>query len=85
MTGTTNVHLHSSRSHAIFTIILEQYLKPSKKDSNLNACESNDYNDQSPTLIRMSKFHLVDLAGSERVKKTGAEGIRFKESIKVMK
>jgi len=64
MTGTTNVHLHSSRSHAIFTIILEQYLKPSNKDINVKDYESNNYNNnKSPTLIRMSKFHLVDLAG----------------------
>lgn len=30
-----------------------------------------------------SKFHLVDLAGSERNRKTGATGLRFKESITI--
>ena len=30
-----------------------------------------------------SKFHLVDLAGSERVKRTGAQGERMKEGIKI--
>ena len=28
-----------------------------------------------------AKLHLVDLAGSERVKRTGTDGIRFKEGI----
>lgn len=26
-----------------------------------------------------AKLHLVDLAGSERAKRTGADGLRFKE------
>ena len=26
-----------------------------------------------------AKLHLVDLAGSERAKRTGADGVRFKE------
>ena len=30
-----------------------------------------------------AKFHLVDLAGSERNKRTGAVGIRFKESVTI--
>ncbi|RRT73994.1 hypothetical protein BHM03_00042480 [Ensete ventricosum] len=28
-----------------------------------------------------AKFHLVDLAGSERAKRTGSDGLRFKEGI----
>lgn len=29
--------------------------------------------------ILCAKLHLVDLAGSERAKRTGADGLRFKE------
>ena len=29
--------------------------------------------------ILCAKLHLVDLAGSERAKRTGADGMRFKE------
>ncbi len=28
-----------------------------------------------------AKLHLVDLAGSERAKRTGANGVRLKESV----
>lgn len=38
---------------------------------------------QGRTLIRAGKLNLVDLAGSERQKKTGAEGDRLKEAIKI--
>lgn len=31
--------------------------------------------------ILCAKLHLVDLAGSERAKRTGADGVRFKEGI----
>ena len=30
-----------------------------------------------------AKLHLVDLAGSERAKRTGAVGVRFKESVNI--
>ncbi|KAI9151015.1 hypothetical protein H9P43_009630 [Blastocladiella emersonii ATCC 22665] len=65
--GETNMNNASSRSHAIFSIILEQYLM--NKDKVIEC--------------RVSKLHLVDLAGSERQKRTGADGVRFKESIKI--
>ncbi|KAJ3369906.1 hypothetical protein GGF31_004981 [Allomyces arbusculus] len=65
--GETNMNSTSSRSHAIFSIMLEQYVLA--KDSTVEC--------------KMSKLHLVDLAGSERQKRTGADGVRFKESIKI--
>ena len=62
-----------SRSHAIFTITLEQMLKlnPVSGDGNLNDIMSEEY--------LCAKLHLVDLAGSERAKRTGSDGMRFKE------
>lgn len=61
-----------SRSHAIFTITLEQKKK--------NSCASASVNyDETADDILCAKLHLVDLAGSERAKRTGADGLRFKE------
>ncbi|KAL4273393.1 hypothetical protein GQ457_13G009540 [Hibiscus cannabinus] len=66
----------SSRSHAIFTITMEQ-----KKTA---SC-SNEVNDDIGDDILCAKLHLVDLAGSERAKRTGADGMRFKEGIHINK
>lgn len=65
-----------SRSHAIFTITLEQRRKwdPLPDGGNPSPEEvSEDY--------LCAKLHLVDLAGSERAKRTGADGLRFKEGL----
>uniref|UniRef100_A0A0E0K545 Kinesin motor domain-containing protein n=1 Tax=Oryza punctata TaxID=4537 RepID=A0A0E0K545_ORYPU len=72
-TGSTNMNSQSSRSHAIFTISMEQ-----KKTSSVSDKLANDEYD-----ILSSKFHLVDLAGSERAKRTGADGLRLKEGIHI--
>ena len=56
-----------SRSHAIFTICIEQKRTAS-------SFQSDAVDD-----ILISKLHLVDLAGSERAKRTGADGLRLKE------
>lgn len=32
-----------------------------------------------------AKLHLVDLAGSERAKRTGSDGVRFKEGSVLLK
>lgn len=63
-----------SRSHAIFTITLEQMRKLNPVlpgDSNLSESMNEEY--------LCAKLHLVDLAGSERAKRTGSDGLRFKE------
>lgn len=49
-----------------------------KKISHYTAgANSDDIGDD----ILCAKLHLVDLAGSERAKRTGADGMRFKEGI----
>ncbi|KII64835.1 Kinesin-like protein KIF21B [Thelohanellus kitauei] len=67
MTASTNMNIHSSRSHAIFTIIVDQ--------------TRNDPG--GVTIKMLSKFHMVDLAGSERLSRTGARGDRAKEAISI--
>lgn len=74
-TGSTNMNSQSSRSHAIFTISMEQ-----KKIARVGV-SNDDVGDD----ILCAKLHLVDLAGSERAKRTGADGMRFKEGIHINK
>eukprot|EP00731_Ephydatia_muelleri_P010946 Em0005g1532a len=66
----TQMNAESSRSHAVFSIVLTQ--------------TSFDPATQSG-LEKVSKVSLVDLAGSERVSKTGAEGDRLKEGSNINK
>ncbi|GCC32076.1 hypothetical protein chiPu_0010536 [Chiloscyllium punctatum] len=66
----TNMNEESSRSHAVFSIILTQTL------NDLQSGTSGE---------KVSKLSLVDLAGSERVSKTGAAGERLKEGSNINK
>uniref|UniRef100_A0A915CN57 Kinesin-like protein n=1 Tax=Ditylenchus dipsaci TaxID=166011 RepID=A0A915CN57_9BILA len=66
----TNMNSTSSRSHAVFTIVLTQ--KQHDIPTNLDT-------------EKVSKISLVDLAGSERAQSTGAEGQRLKEGANINK
>ncbi|XP_071712152.1 kinesin-like protein KIN-4A [Rutidosis leptorrhynchoides] len=76
-TGSTNMNNQSSRSHAIFTITVEQIRKTNSGDNNSNDSMGDEY--------LCAKLHLVDLAGSERAKRTGSDGMRFKEGVHINK
>ncbi len=67
-TASTKMNDVSSRSHAVFIIIVEQ----------MELVEDEDQ-DSISRHIRVGKLNLVDLAGSERLSVTGATGIRLEE------
>lgn len=64
----------NSRSHAIFTITLEQM----RKLDPIITADGSPIEDMNEDFL-CAKLHLVDLAGSERAKRTGSDGLRFKE------
>lgn len=63
--GSTAMNNESSRSHSVFTFVIE-----SRSKSVAEGVSS----------VRTSRMNLVDLAGSERQKQTGAAGDRLKEA-----
>lgn len=62
--ASTKMNDTSSRSHAVFTIMLKQI--------------HHDYRTNATT-ERLARIRLVDLAGSERAKATEATGVRLRE------
>ncbi|KAL0905212.1 hypothetical protein M5K25_027401 [Dendrobium thyrsiflorum] len=63
--GATSINTESSRSHCVFTCIVE--------------CRSKS-TENGLISLRTSRINLVDLAGSERQRATGAAGERLKEA-----
>ena len=87
-TASTNMNARSSRSHAIFTITLEQRKQVAlMDDSQKNSDDDEEGAPEEDTVddFLTAKMHLVDLAGSERAKRTKAEGQRLKEGIDINK
>ncbi|CAG8438739.1 7862_t:CDS:2 [Ambispora gerdemannii] len=90
--ASTAMNAVSSRSHAIFTVILHQSRveDPEADKENNPALASEDQPSTSKkskkkarTTKITSKFNFVDLAGSERMKRTKATGDRAKEGIAI--
>ncbi|KAK0670494.1 hypothetical protein QBC41DRAFT_364018 [Cercophora samala] len=68
--ASTKMNDTSSRSHAVFTIMLKQIYHDFETDQ---------------TTERSSRIRLVDLAGSERAKSTEATGVRLREGSNINK
>ncbi|KAF9201427.1 Kinesin-like protein kif21b [Haplosporangium sp. Z 27] len=93
-TAATDMNQTSSRSHAIFSVILKQ-----QRSEEIEEVAEGEEEQASPTAVTVStksgnenktplkklssKFHFVDLAGSERLKRTRAIGDRAKEGISI--
>jgi hypothetical protein len=66
--GKTAMNAHSSRSHAIFTVVVQQ---TRRKQSGIGG------NAKTNVEMKTSKIHFVDLSGSERVKRSKTVGKRL--------
>lgn len=78
--GETNMNDRSSRSHTIFTLLIESRERRQVIEGGDVGDELND-----GIAVRASTLSLVDLAGSERAALTGAEGVRLKEGSHINK
>lgn len=89
--GATDMNEHSSRSHAIFMITVEQQQSTTITTSNdrsqngpmANPAVLSKSGNNKERVIKVGKLNLVDLAGSERQRKTNSFGQRQRESIKI--
>ena len=90
--GATLMNATSSRSHAVFSIFIDQHARAvaeagAKDDGTAAAAAAGDDGDGDgdggAPLYKTARFNLVDLAGSERAKRTAASGERLAEGISI--
>lgn len=81
-TGATLMNAESSRSHAIFTLFIEQKRIDRVNVNGDDGCSENGMPQQELVTLT-AKFNFVDLAGSERLSRTGAVGDRAREGISI--
>jgi Kinesin motor domain len=93
-TSMTLMNARSSRSHAVFSLSLEQRresgldnvdaLSEADGEREPGSSSRDEKGDSGADLSYLcAKMLLVDLAGSERVKRTGATGARLQEGIHI--
>lgn len=71
-TGQTAMNAESSRSHAIFTVMIQQ----TQRKVLSTAGDSIDAKKKCTIEMKTSNIHFVDLAGSESIRKAKTEGKR---------
>lgn len=82
VTSSTLMNEGSSRSHAIFTVTIDQKIvKVTQPPEGEQPAEGAEPVTSEENIS--AKFHFVDLAGSERIKKTGASGKTLMEGISI--
>ncbi|CAL5332676.1 unnamed protein product [Camellia sinensis] len=90
LAGVTEAEVRTKEEMASF--LLRGSLARATGSTNMNSqsrkntsCPTGATQDDGGDDILSAKLHLVDLAGSERAKRTGADGMRFREGIHINK
>ena len=93
-TAATRLNDVSSRSHAVFTVVVEQRIVDEQKGGGAAgaptgatgggaAAAGSGGAGGSTAALKLSRLNLVDLAGSERAAMMGESGERLEESKKI--